>query len=147
MSLTNGVRVELYRSFIEDGDAPTLEGMADALDASRADIERAVTELAARDIIALHPETQAPWLVHPFLSGDGPFTVTSGDRRWDAICIWDALGILALIGIDGEVRTVCPDCREPLSLSVERGVVQTERDVLVHFGVPARDWYADIGYT
>jgi hypothetical protein len=145
--VVNDVRVELYRAFIEENRAPTLVQMAAALDISHEEVERAVNELATRDIIALHPDTQDPWMVHPFLSGEGPFTVTSGERRWDAICIWDALGILALIEIDGEVRTICPDCREALSVKVLQGEVQAEDDAVVHFGVPARDWYEDIGFT
>ena len=147
MTAMNDVRVELYRSFIEESRAPSSEEMAGALDMSHEEVERAVNDLASRDIIALHPESGDPWMVHPFLSGEGPFGVFSGDRRWDAICIWDSLGILALIDIDGEVRTVCPDCREPLTVSVHQGELSAEDGALVHFGVPARDWYDDIGFT
>jgi hypothetical protein len=111
------------------------------------EVVASLRELAAQDVIALRPGTEEPWLVHPFCATPGPFRVLSGERAWDAICVWDALGILALAEVDGSVETSCPDCSEPLRIEVDDGDVGAPPEVLVHFGVPARSWYADIGYT
>ncbi len=104
-------------------------------------------ELAAQDVIAFEPDTEDLWLVHPFYAADAPFSVTSGQRQWQAICIWDTLGILALVQSDGEVTTRCPDCGELLQVTIEDRLVQGPPQAVVHFGIPASRWYEDIGYT
>jgi hypothetical protein len=147
MDTTNAVRVELYRWFIDETQAPSAEELSSALALSNHDIRTSLRELAASDVIAFQPGTENLWLVHPFCATDAPFTVTSGDNRWDAICIWDALGILALVEADGTVGTTCPDCEDQLDISVTDGEVIAPPGVLVHFGVPAARWYEDIGYT
>ena len=114
---------------------------------SSAALERSLDELAAADVIVLLPGTHFVWLAHPFSAAAGPFRVTSGDRSWDAICVWDALGILALNGVDGSVATACPDCGEVLEIEVAGGDVRAPSEHVVHFGVPAARWYEDVGYT
>jgi hypothetical protein len=143
----NDVRVEIYRSFVERGSAPVPHEIAAALGLSVEDVEAALDELARDDVIVLLPGTHLVWLAHPFSAATAPFRVTSGDRSWDAICIWDALGILAVAGVDGDVTTACPDCSSPLEVSVREGEVRAPGDYLVHYGVPAARWYEDVGYT
>jgi alkylmercury lyase-like protein len=142
----DSVRVEIYRSFVESGRAPMPAELATTLGHSVGEIESALTRLHDDDVIVLLPGTSHVWLAHPFSAAGAPFQVNAEDRRWDAICIWDALGILALVGSDGTVETRCPDCGDPLSLEIHDGQpIQT--DHVVHFGVPAARWYEDIGYT
>ena len=147
MTVANDVRVAIYEGFIEHGRAPTNEEIGRHLGLRLDEVRGGLNELAASDVIAFHPGTEDLWLAHPFCATDGPFTVAAGSRRWDAICIWDALGILVILGTDGEVTTACPDCREPLTVSVVGGAVSGPDDHVVHFGVPARSWYEDVGYT
>jgi len=145
--LTNDVRVEMYRSFIEAGRAPDKWQIAGRLGVDVNDVASAVRELASLDVIALVPGTDLIWLAHPFCALDAPFVVAANGRSWDAICIWDALGILAVLESDGQVRCHCPDCGEALTLTVESERLQTTEDYVVHYGVPARLWYEDVGYT
>jgi len=141
------VRVELYRSFVERCRAPSADELARVLDMSQEEVRASLRELAEQDVIAFRPGTEELWLAHPFCATEAPFRVTAGSREWDAICIWDALGILALVEADGEVRTSCPDCRGPLDLDVVDGRLRVPSEAIVHFGVPARQWYEDVGYT
>jgi hypothetical protein len=144
---TNDVRVELYRSFVEECRAPEPAEMATALGMPLEQVRASLRELAGQDVIAFRPGTEDVWLAHPFCATDAPFKVNAGTRRWDAICVWDALGILALTEADGSVETSCPDCKEPLLLSVAEGRVERPDGSVVHFGVPARRWYEDVGFT
>ena len=48
---------------------------------------------------------------------------------------------------DGVVESECPDCGEPLELEVRDGELDPRRHLLVHFVVPARHWWDDIGFT
>ena len=68
-----------------------------------------------------------------------------GERSWFANCIWDALGICALLDRDGTVETECEDCGESQSLAVRNGKVEGEG--VAHFLVPAADFWDDIGFT
>ncbi len=140
------MRVEIYRSFKEEGRAPVPGEIARHLGAEVGDVESALRELHADDVIALVPGTHLVWLAHPFSALDSAFRVTARGREWDAICVWDALGVLALLGCDGSVSTLCPDCGESLVLDVAGGEI-VPSDFVVHFGVPANRWYEDVGYT
>ncbi len=62
------------------------------------------------------------------------------------ICVWDALGVIAMIGHDGTVDTSCPDCGEALSLSVRAGRLDPAEG-LVHFTVPAAHWWDDMVFA
>jgi hypothetical protein len=62
------------------------------------------------------------------------------------MCVWDALGILALADSNGYVPCTCPVSGEQLELRVTSGSL-TQSEGVVHFAVPAADWWRDIGYT
>jgi alkylmercury lyase-like protein len=141
------VRVEVYRSFVERGTVPSVGEVAAALHVESVAVERALQELHDDDVIVLHPGTHDVWLAHPFCNDPAPFETRSGGRRWDAICIWDALGILEILGSDGVVHTRCPDCDEQLAVTVKDGEVEAPKGYLVHYGVPAARWYEDVAYT
>ena len=147
MSLTNDVRVELYSFFRDAGRAPDIAELASAVSASPEETTAALLSLAAEDVIALWPGTQDVWLAHPFCARGGAFTVRAGARQWEAICIWDALGVLAVVESDGTVRTGCPDCGEQLVVGVTHGDIWGPPEAVVHFGVPSRLWYEDVGFT
>lgn len=144
---TNDVRVEIYRSFIQRGAPPSIGDVVRTLGMLRSEVAAALRELERDDIIVLKPGSLEVWLAHPFAAPPAPFQVMAGGRGWDAICIWDALGILEVLGSDGEVRTACPDCREPLTVAVEGGRVLAPDEYVVHYGVPAARWYEDVAYT
>jgi len=143
----NEVRVEIYRSFVEDGSAPSPDALAATLGMSREDVSLAVRELADHDVIALQPGSDRLWLAHPFAATPSPFVVEAGRRRWDAICVWDAFGVLALMDVDGGVTAHCPDCDEHFNVVVRDGEVPMPSEHVVHFEVPASRWYEDIGHT
>jgi alkylmercury lyase-like protein len=141
------VRVEMYRSFIDEQRAPETREIADRLRIPPGAVVSALRDLAEDDVIAYMPGTEDVWLVHPFCATTAPFKVKVDERHWDAICVWDALGILALLKSDGSVSTSCPDCGEPIVLEVVDGEVVASPGFLVHLGVPASRWYEDIGFT
>lgn len=144
---SDDVRVQIYRSFVEAGRPPMPVDLAASAGAPLAEVEAALHELARQDVIALIPGTSFVWLAHPFSAAAGPFRVASADRTWDAICIWDALGILALVEADGRVEARCPDCGDGLTVEVRAGAVAADEPYAAHYGIPASRWYEDVGYT
>jgi hypothetical protein len=141
------VRVAVYRSFLDTGRPPMPVELAASAGVSLGDVEDVLRQLAADDVIALIPGTTFVWLAHPFSAAAAPFSASSGGRSWDAICIWDALGILAIAGTDGRVDTACPDCGQRLTVEVQGGEAVAPEGVVAHYGVPANRWYEDVGYT
>jgi hypothetical protein len=147
MNRVNDVRVELYRYFIDEQRAPEAGEIANRLDMPLGSVASALRDLAQADVIAFAPNTEDVWLAHPFCATRAPFKVEVDERRWEAICVWDALGILVVVESDGSVSTSCPDCAEGMVLEIADGEIVAPSGSLVHFGVPASRWYEDIGFT
>lgn len=139
------VRAAVYRTFIERGAAPDAARLAESLGAGPADVSTSLRALAASHVLALDGDDL--WMAHPFSAVPTPYPVEIPDRpTYWANCAWDALGIIALIGGDGESATACPDCDRPLQLVVEDNSLEATGAV-VHFLVPAAQFWDDIGFT
>jgi hypothetical protein len=145
-ALDGRVRLHIYERFARAGRPPTCELTADALGRDPADVVHAFRRLAEGHVIVLEPGTLDVWMANPFSARPTSFRVEAGDRWWWGNCAWDGPGILAVLGLDGAVRTSCPDCEEPLELRIEAEELQPIQAV-AHFAVPARRWWEDIGFT
>lgn len=144
--MQRAVRVEVYRSFIENGRAPVPAEVADGLALDQASVEASLQALHDQHLLVLAPGTPYVWMANPFSALPTPFSVDTGGRTFFGNCIWDALGIVAMLGNSGRVQTWCPDCGERLTVSVEAGELGSE-DGIVHFAVPAAKWWDDIGFN
>ena len=140
------VRLELYRFFVDQGRPPVPAEIAEALPSDQASVESSIHRLADAHVLVLAPGTPYIWMANPLSAFPTPFWVDTPRGSYFGNCIWDAFGIVAMLGGTGAVSTSCPDCNAPLRLSVEDGVLQ-EREGLAHFAVPARHWWDNIGYT
>jgi alkylmercury lyase-like protein len=115
------LRRRVYRHFAETGEPPEVEPEA----ARRLGF---VVDGDGRILIA-----------NPFSGRATDYRVEAGGRYF-ANCVWDALGILALLGRDGTA-----DC-EGIELRVTAGELEPT-DTVCHFLVPARHWYDDLVHT
>jgi hypothetical protein len=138
------VRATVYASFRDRSTAPSASEIADRLAASPAEVVSALRNLADEHCLVLVDGTNAIRMAHPFSGVETDFVVTIGDRKWLANCVWDGLSILALLG-DGALDTSSPATAEPLRFEVRDGTVLGPG--IVHFLVPARHFWDDIGYT
>jgi hypothetical protein len=138
------VRATVIGTLRDTSSAPSMAALAAALDAPESAVSAALHALADEHRLALIPGTDAVWMSHPFSGVSTDFVVTSNGRRWFANCVWDGLAILALLG-DGALETHSPATGDPIVLEVSAGRVLG--DALVHFLVPARRFWEDIGFT
>ena len=146
--LDTQVRLHIYRTFAEQGSPPTPAEAASALNMEPDEAAAAYRELAEAHVIVLEPGSDEVWMAAPFSARPTPFRVEAADgRSWFGICVWDAPGILAMLGSAGTVATSCPDCDEPLRLSVDDGDLKGAEGAVAHFLVPAKKWWEDIGFT
>jgi len=141
------VRLHILRELIAGGAAPSVGDTAAALGVPTSDAATAYDRLAANRVIVLRPGTRDVLMAAPLSAVPTPHAVRLADGRSHyGNCVWDALGVIAMVGEDGDVETVCADCETPLTLTVRAGALEPS-DAVVHFAVPAAGWWEDIVFT
>jgi len=141
------VRLWIYQHFADTGRAPSPVEIAAHFGLTPDQVEQALYRLQREaDALVLIPGSPYIWMAEPFSAIPTSFLVRSGARQWWGNCIWDGLAILAVLGLDGVVSTACPHSGQPLPITVANGLLADAPGV-VHFAVPARDWWRDIGFT
>jgi hypothetical protein len=143
--MNGAVRAHIYQHFRDNAAAPSANDIAAALDMSNEGVTRALDELAGSHAIVLQPGTHDIWMAHPFSGIPTDYIATVGERTWYANCGWDSVAILALLG-DGTIVSKDPLSGTTNEWTVSDGVVAPGGGV-VHFLVPARQFWDDIGYT
>jgi len=142
----NQVRLALYRGFVETGRAPIAAEVAATLGLRPVEVEQAFQRLHDNHVIVLAPGTPYVWMANPLSAMPTPYTATVEGRSFWGNCIWDTLGIVAMLGSTGTVAARCGDCGEDLQIEVQDGDI-ADNDYVVHFAVPARHWWDDIGFN
>jgi Alkylmercury lyase len=140
------VRLYIYARMVDTSAAPSAAETAGALSRSPAEIEGAYRALAEAHQIVLRPGSATIWMAMPFSNIQTPFTVISRGRAYYANCAWDAFGVAAVLAADARIFTICPDCGGAMERKIANGEV-TEKRGLVHFALPPRRWWDDVGFT
>ena len=143
---TTDVRLHIYHQIVATGVAPTADETADALACPLEDMRHAYRSLADGHVLVLQPKYLSIWMAMPFSNVPTPFTVVCRGRAYYANCAWDAFGVAAMLHADARILTQCPDCRESLDYGIRKGT-PTRQAGVVHFAVPVRRWWDDVGYT
>ena len=141
------IRNHVYASFMRDGVAQTPEVSAAALALDEETVAESYRRLDDSHALVLDPDGTEIRMLNPFSAVETPHRVQAGGREWFANCAWDALGIPAALHADGRIESACPDCGELLELEVRGDELVRGSELLVHFVVPARRWWDDIGFT
>ena len=110
-------------------------------------------KLSSEDLVALeadHAVVLGPdgtiAFANPFATSPAPYRIQTPDAVHYAICAWDALGVLAALGSDGVAEGCCPDCGEPIAIRIREGALDPA-EAVVHFLVPAANWYENLSFT
>jgi hypothetical protein len=140
------VRLTIYERFVEDGKPPGVAEVAEGLAISADDAELAFRRLADARAIVLLPGTLEIWMAPPLSAVPTGFRVETPQGSHWGNCIWDGLGVVAMLGGNGTVETRCADCQEPMTVRVQ-GAELVDRDGVAHFAVPAARWWDNIGFT
>jgi hypothetical protein len=140
------VRLAILERFAESGEAPSAADVATAIGEDQDAVAESFSRLAHAHVLALRPGTREIWMAHPYSAVPTTFRVHTERASAFANCIWDALGIPAMLATDARIETACPDCGETLELRVEDGDLEP-LDWVAHFAIPAARWWDDIGHT
>ena len=139
------VRAFVYDITMRSARAPLREQIASALGGSEESVAQSLQRLSAARMLVLQRGTNEILMVPPFSAVPTPFVVEARNILYYANCIWDALGIPVMLNSDAQIGTSCGDCGAAMALSAEGDNVRGEG--LLHFAVPARDWWKDIVFT
>ena len=144
--LDRQVRLSVYEHFVRTGVAPGPDDTARDVHASSSAVRESLERLAAAHVLVLDPGTRRLWMAMPFSAVPTSFRVTAGARHWWANCAWDALGISAMLKLPTEITSSCADCGGPPTIRTT-GHQLAQGSGVVHYAVPAADWWDDIGFT
>jgi hypothetical protein len=141
------VRLHIFAELLSRGSAPSVAATATALGLSEEEAAAAYDRLATGRVIVLRPGTRDVLMAAPLSAVPTRYVVRMPDGRSHyGNCVWDALGLMAMLRSDGDVVATCPDCEAPLELSVRDGQLEPS-DAVVHFAVPPARWWEDIVFT
>lgn len=140
------VRMALYEQFVRTASPPTAEGLAAEMQRSADEVREALERLATGKAIVLQPESREILMANPLCSVPTPFRVRMDDRSFFASCVWDGLGIMAMLQSDSVLDTSCACCGEAMSIQRRGGQILPAAGV-IHFAVPAKRWWENIVFT
>ncbi len=140
------LRTEIYRVIGATTRTPSLDDLAAWSGRSRTQVLEALDALEDAHQIALLPDRSGVWMANPFSSVPTGFPVETERGRYWANCAWDALGIPAILGIDGWTEARCAASGTPISYGVKGGR-RVGDDGVIHLVVPPRSAWDDIGFT
>jgi hypothetical protein len=119
--------------------------MARALNRSNKKVREALLRLSESHAFMLQKNGEL-WRVAPFSAIATAFPVRIGRRSWWGNCIWDALGIPAMLRKDAHIDAACACCNYEMPLTVQKGKL-LQKEGIIHIAVPACDWYKDVVFT
>src|SRR5215212_4258267 len=99
------VRREVYDVTMREGVPPLAGRVAAALRVSVDDIHASLRRLADAHMLVLQRDTGEILMANPFSAVPTPFRVDAGGLSCYGNCIWDALGIPAMLQCDAEIDT------------------------------------------
>ena len=141
----NSLRLYTYRHVVASGKAPSVAQAATETGSSEAEVRAGYARLSESHAFML-TENGELWRVAPFSAVPTAFPVDSGGQAYYGNCIWDALGIPAMLGQDATIPASCACCNLEMTLRVKAGSL-LPHEGLIHVAVPARRWYEDVVFT
>ncbi|MBI3362223.1 MAG: hypothetical protein HY023_14055 [Chloroflexi bacterium] len=139
------VRRHIYYITLRRGYPPTLAEASEDLRVSVEEVRVAFQRLATGRVVVVQRDTDEILMANPFSAVPTPFVVETDDYSCFGNCIWDSLGIAAMLNKDARIKTACGECGTAMEVRVVNGAVQG--DGLIHFAIPALHWWDDIVFN
>lgn len=135
-----------YRRFVELGRAPSSAEIATEAGADVEQVQAGWRRLHDAHALVLNPATLELRMLNPFSAVPTAYRVSAAGRWWYGNCAWDAFGICGALHVDGRIEASCPDCGEPITVSL-RSEKPDDEALFFHCLVPAAHWWNDIVFT
>ncbi len=144
--LDQKVRRHIYDRIMKTGIAPSAAETAAALSTPLAEVQASLQRLAGAHMLVLQKDTGEVLMANPFSAVPTPFLVQAGERLYFGNCIWDAMGIPAMLHQDAVIRASCGDCGTAMTLRITNGSLEPAEGI-AHFALPAAHWWDDIVFN
>jgi hypothetical protein len=145
-TLDQEVRRQVYQQAMSQGRLALANEVAIALSISREEVQASFQRLAGGRVLVLQPENGEILMANPFSAVPTPFLAQTSEHSYYGNCIWDALGIPAMLHQDVLIQASCGDCGLSMQLEVTGGRLKPASGV-VHFAIPAAHWWDEIVVT
>ncbi len=139
------VRHFIYEHFVKTGQAPTIAQCVQALGSTVAEVKATYQRLAEGRALVLQGNGEI-LMAEPFSAVPTAFYVEVGSHAWWGNCLWDALGIPAMLKEDARVITACGCCNDAMTLEIHNGELMNASG-LIHFAIPPKDWWKDVVFA
>ena len=147
--MLDGLALELrrlaYDGAIRRCTIPTKGDLVAATGASPEAVERALQALADAHMLVLQRDSGEVLMANPFSAVPTAFVVSAGSCTWFGNCIWDSMGIAAMVGAEVSLDASCGCCGTAMRLAIANDCQDDER--IAHFAVPAAHWWDNIVYS
>lgn len=140
------VRLTLYDEFVRTALPPTAESLAQRIKAPTTKVRASLERLAVGKAIVLQPQSREVLMANPLCAVPTPFRVRTRGQSFFASCVWDGLGILAMLGGDGSLDTSCACCGEAMTIGAAARDILTANGI-IHFAIPAKRWWENIVFS
>lgn len=143
--LDAALRLHVYRHILRHERVPSVAEIAKSLKVPPRETRAALARLSESHAFMLQDSGEL-WRAAPFSAVPTPFPVRVGKKSWYGNCIWDALGISAMLAKDADIDSTCGCCNLAMPLHIRNGKLKKKAGI-VHFAVPACRWYEDVVFT
>ncbi len=136
----------VYDGVIEGRKIPDIAALAETARLPQDEVRSSLQRLANAHMLVLQSGSGEILMANPFSAVPTPFVVTAGAGSWYGNCIWDSMGIAAMLGSDAVIDASCGCCGTSLALDVPRDCRDDDERV-AHFAIPAARWWDDIVFN
>ena len=140
------VRYHVYDYVMREGLPPSIAETSSALSRPPDEVRASFQRLADGHILVLQKQSGEILMANPFSAVPTPFLVKAGGRAYYGNCIWDAMGIPAMLKQDAFIEESCGCCSTAMNLKITNGSLEEARG-LAHFAIPAAHWWDDIVFN
>jgi hypothetical protein len=140
------VRTQIYEGPMNARPIPRKHELARLLGRTAEKINASLRRLEQAHMIVLQPESGEVLMANPFSAVPTPFLVRSGGRSWYGNCIWDSMGIAAMLHRDVALESSCGCCGLEITLQIPDDC-KAEDERVAHFAIPAAHWWDDIVFN
>jgi hypothetical protein len=141
----NRLRIAVYRYTIRTGNVPTVAQAAKVIGSTVRQVRSGLLRLSRTHAFMLQANGEL-WRAAPFSAVPTAFPVSFKKRSCYANCIWDALGVPAMLGCDAQIGASCGCCNYEMPVGIRDGRLVPDHGI-IHIAVAASEWYKDVVFT
>lgn len=140
------IRRIVYDRALAGHPIPLRAELASRAKVSEAEAAGSLDRLSDAHMLVLQRDGKEILMANPFSAVPTPFVAKIAGRKWFGNCIWDAMGVFAMVGAGGIIEASCGCCGTAMDVKVPYSATSDDTR-RVHFAIPAAHWWDDIVFN